>query len=635
MSMIFDGENIVQVKLGDITFNPVGRTIYEIDGERAKVSDINAEETLSFRLETKEASGIFLIEGGNEIKMCFKTDKSVNNIAFTMSFPLDAVFHYSVYANGLDGTNVGRFIDREIPVGTSEYFRLGYQLLLININRMWMRITTKSHDSYRGKRDVEISRLQRCFYLTFSWQPPSEVFISAFNSMDEAVADYKYWLEKEFKIKKMKDDPNLPEWLHNVKLVLFIDMMRSNMEIAHDYQDVINLVKELKEIGAPKDTLLYIPGWNGPYDSTYPIYRPCKELGGEKKFKEMIKAIHDNGFRVMIHTNPWGLDPYKPHFEKWKKYAIKDKKGRYVGWHINGFLPKHIKYASRRIKIPVPLGTNPAIFETVEIPDKFEARFTIGNVGNVGNEKVKVTINNRTQLTSAKLLKGQYTFPFPFFFKPGRNKVKIEILGDVNPDWSNSWYEINHCNQYPDTWTYPIVHVNMDAPEWIKNFVEEVGHVVKKYKIDAVHLDAMIYEDAISLLESLKKELPHTPFSCEHPTERGLGYWTFSQNAKQFFSDKEEFKISPLPHEIGKDYIYFYPHLCYAESFVPVGKVCNIDPPKPSSRKKEEIINSIRNARKYNYIPGLRLNYRQYGIDIDSKEIIREIANYERPSVFK
>ena len=68
-------------------------------------------------------------------------------------------------------------------------------------------------------------------------------------------------------------------------------MMRPNWMISHDYNDVINLTEELAEIGCPKDTLIYIPGWNGAYDSSYPAYQPCAELGGVRKFNEMIETV--------------------------------------------------------------------------------------------------------------------------------------------------------------------------------------------------------------------------------------------------------------------------------------------------------------------------------------------------------
>jgi len=63
------------------------------------------------------------------------------------------------------------------------------------------------------------------------------------------------------------------------------------------------------------------------------------------------------------------------------------------------------------------------------------------------------------------------------------------------------------------------------------------------------------------------------------------------------------------------------------DAFVPVGKIVAIFPPQLTPRPKEELWRIIRNARKLNYIPSLRLNYREYGIDEEAKKAIQEIAS--------
>jgi hypothetical protein len=102
----------------------------------------------------------------------------------------------------------------------------------------------------------------------------------------------------------MRDRPNLPSWVHDVSLVITLDMLHSHWEIANSYEDAARIAGELGKIGCPRGTLFYLPGWNGAYDSTYPTYRPHPELGGDKGFRGMMDAMHANGFRIMIHTNP-------------------------------------------------------------------------------------------------------------------------------------------------------------------------------------------------------------------------------------------------------------------------------------------------------------------------------------------
>jgi len=128
-----------------------------------------------------------------------------------------------------------------------------------------------------------------------------------------------------------------------------------------------------------------------------------------------------------------------------------------------------------------------------------------------------------------------------------------------------------------------------------------------------------------------------------------LGYWTFSQCAKQSLlayldvmrgtcqqgglADKsaiEELygwlnKPSPV-NDFVKDYIHIYAHLCAADAFVPIGKVCNTYPTRFSPRCPTELWRVQRDAHKLNYIPTLRLNYRKYGLDEETKKAIKEIS---------
>ena len=85
-------------------------------------------------------------------------------------------------------------------------------------------------------------------------------------------------------------------------------------------------------------------------------------------------------------------------------------------------------------------------------------------------------------------------------------------------------------------------------------------------------------------------------------------------------------KTSSVADFVG-DYIRIYPHLCAADAFVPVGKVCNTFPARLSPRDPRELWKVLRDAKRLNYIPGLRLNYRKYGLDPETEKAVKEIAS--------
>jgi len=636
---------------------PMKYTLYEVNGEVADISEAISKGELSLKLTTKAVSGRLTISSGKEIKIHFEPDKKdiTKNVSIVISFPLETEFHLP------EGYNLGRQIDDDMPVGEMYSTPLGYNFFLASSKGMWLRFATKQ--SRFRNANLQISRHPEVFIVTFTWNVTGDASIAVFPSMDEALSDFEAWLSKELRIRKRRDDPTLPGWVHNVKLVLIMDMMRSNWEIAHDYDDIANLAKELKKIGCPKDTLFYIPGWNGAYDSTYPAYQPHPELGGEGKFREMMENLHENGFRVMIHTNAWGLDPCHPNIDKYEKYVCRDDEGYCQGWQIGrriqawGIMApasRPLKFLTDKVPMQEAKGARFFTFETVYVPDTCEALFTVGNLG-VGDMRVKFTIDHRSMSTPPGWFKThiEYDFPFPFLLKPGANRVHIEVMGDIEPDWSESWYKIRYSfiplNAYI-SWTYPILLADMNNPEWIKIFVDEVATVVRKYNIDAVHVDATEYYHSKPILDALKERLPEIAMGGEGiGSLEDLGYWTFCQNARQSLlgyldvmrgtrqqgslpdtSEIEElYSWLDKPSQVCsfvKDYIYIYPHLCAADSFVPIGKVCNVFPTRFSPRCIKELWRVTRDARRLDYIPGLRLNYRKYGLDEETKKAIREIA---------
>jgi hypothetical protein len=78
--------------------------------------------------------------------------------------------------------------------------------------------------------------------------------------------------------------------------------------------------------------------------------------------------------------------------------------------------------------------------------------------------------------------------------------------------------------------------------------------------------------------------------------------------------------------DFASTYIKSYPHLCGANAFVPIGKVCNIFPARQVPLDGEELRGVLREAARLRYVPGLRVNYRQYGLDTQTALAIQEIA---------
>jgi hypothetical protein len=366
----------------------------------------------------------------------------------------------------------------------------------------------------------------------------------------------------------------------------------------------------------------------------------------------------------MVHTNPWGVDPSHPDIDRLLQYVVKDRDGKYAGFQTASHTKwgqmaprfRMLKFRTDQIAIDAPKGSAGKAFrfETGTVPDGCEALLTFGGIQGTG--RLAVTIGRRLLKTPPGWFEKntECTIEFPFLLKAGKNKVAIETEGEIN--LSEPWYRIHDCRIPPDpyaTWSYPILFADTHNPEWNKIFVENVAQAVEKYHIDAIHCDATEYEWNKPVYQALKERLPNLPvsgegfntFSClgyyalaqSHLIQTLTGYLdimrgTMHQGSIPDTSKMDELlawlnKESPVSYFVD-DYMRVYPHLCAANGFVPISKVCNHSESAMSPRDPDYQWKFIRDANRLHCIPGLRLNYRDCGLDKDTKKAIREIAGW-------
>jgi hypothetical protein len=629
-----------------------------MDGEEGAAYRLRGGETPSYTLAAGKASGTLSVAAGREVAFHLEQADNAKRAGLTLFFPANTAFHLAEYAN------VGRRLDSRMPVGESHRCRLSYNFFLAEVQGVWIRF--RADHSRLSSAEVEIVRHPEAFAATFTWTTDADFRLAVFPSMGEALDDFQRWMEERFGIGRLWDARrDLPEWIHAVRLVITADMLRSNWEVSHDYQDVLHLARALREAGCPEDTLIYIPGWHGAYDSTHPTYRPHPELGGEDRFREMVAGIHDCGYRVMIHTTGWGIDPYHPDIDRLATLALKDEDGDYRGWQLNQkWLPPRRSLRLHTGKVPLnpEKGSRSFAFETAVIPDRCETLITLGGI-RTSQARVRLTLDRRNVSSPPGWFEQhtEYEYPFPLLLQPGRNRIRVDVVGDGEQEWERAWYQFRYCfgptSPYA-SWTHPILMADTSNPEYIRIFTESVAAAVREYQIDAVHVDATWFNTpeyappSKELLFRLRGMLPGIPVCGEAVLEfEELGFFAFAQSATPSLlgarrgpgeqgslgiTEGVEALFSWLNEEsvvcdFAKDYCYRYPHLCAANAFVPVGKVCNTFSPRRMPPTSSELWRVLRDARRLGYIPGIRVNYRQYGLDEETREAIRELAGQSVP----
>lgn len=236
----------------------------------------------------------------------------------------------------------GIMIDKSLPIGKTWSISyptdLNAQFILAKNKKNWTRIATKYKPLHFSK--VSISRYQEGFGIIWELRPWSgyenyetpQLLVEEFGSDDEAIEEYKGWMERTFKLRKKEVNPDLPQWTNNTSLVIFLDMWGADGVIINSYQDVINLTKDLTRLNTPENTILFLAGWSWRWDARYPEYIPADALGGEGKFREMVRVAHQAKYKIMPNMNCLGLDCALPEFRTMWKYQITDRDGEKKGW---------------------------------------------------------------------------------------------------------------------------------------------------------------------------------------------------------------------------------------------------------------------------------------------------------------
>lgn len=445
-----------------------------------------------------------------------------------------------------------------------------------------------------GRPRVAVERTRDGFTLTFTSGTVDKPVIRPVPSVEAAVDSHHDWLAENYGLRSIDSEiesGELPAWASRIPLIVVFDMWLANNEAAHNYLHLRDFCRDMQKLGVPAGTVIYIPGWCGPYDGAYPHYEPVRELGGRGAFREAVEAAHQGGYAVMVHTLGWGADPYRPEFERYvpqakRNYADpKDPpppivhksqgklppdgstlpgadpqdplRGPYTGWPGGGeywrlaWAP--LRHAVGEVR-PSPGGW---CFETDEIPERCEALITVGGLSDVGQGVVKLTMAGRSLTSPAGWFAGHesYTFPFTFLLAPGANPVEINVYGargnaagtgeGGEPALQNAWLRIEEAYGHGtqpayglgddnaiSVWTQPAVGMDLNDPAWHEAFCEKLVPTVTEFGVDLVHIDATTLWrwDEKGMYGALRRRLPRlTAYGTEVGTVPGLRFFLLHQ----------------------------------------------------------------------------------------------------------
>jgi hypothetical protein len=573
--------------------------------------------------------------------------------------------------------NAGTRIDRDMPAGESyraglNFFGLlwlAYPLVLVDLGPDgWLEIAARAPleavGTDRGgggllehvtprRPSAAVRRTGDGFLLCFEWAAEDPLTVQYWPTMDAAVASHHAWLRQTYGLRSLAEQVaagDVPAWVLEIPIVFTFDLWRPHGEVAHTYTHLRDLARELKELGVPPGALFYLPGWCAPYDRGYPDYVPAPELGGRAGFREAIDALHDGGYRAMVHTLAWGADPYRPGFDRLAHLAVRAQPhhprdrlcGPYVGWP-GGAPARPLDFRTGREPLrnvrPAAGGWS---FETVPLPQTCQAVLTLGGLPWVGDGIIRLTLNGRTLVTLPQWFRhhDRYRFPFPFLFRQGVNVVQVECFGcpanaggeeGTLPDLHGGWYAVADAVQFTGAWTAPIVGMDVDSPQWHDAYLAQLAPTVEEFGIDAVHVDASLLWrwDEAGFFAAVRRRLPRIVFSTEVVTAAGMRFFTLGQGGQIAGEEPQAAwasKPSDLPWRLTGKYMRLYQHLCAPRGFVPAGSSCNIRPVARALPEGEagRLWAQLERGRERHVLYNLRVNYRDYGLDDGTRRFLLE-----------
>jgi hypothetical protein len=572
--------------------------------------------------------------------------------------------------------NTGVRLDRDMPAGETyqagmRYFGvpwMAYPFALVDLGPDgWLEVAARGPLELRGqdrgggglfehltplRPSASVERIADGFVLRFDWEATDPLEVRRWGSMEEAAANHRAWLERTFDARPLAEQVERgqrPAWVLDVPVVFTFDLWRPHGEVAHTYTHLRDFVRDLQALGVPPGALFYLPGWCGPYDLGYPDYEPVQELGGRAGFKQAIDALHDAGYRAMVHTLAWGADPYRASFDRIEHLAVRAEPhhpknriaGPYVGWPAGPERPYEIS-AQRHTPANVQPDGFGWTFDTEAFDQPFEAMLTLGGLDWVGDGVVCVTVNHRSLWSPAGAFRSgdSYRFPLRLLFRHGVNQVGLQFYGAPRnvgggggsaPDLSGVWYSFDDAAQFGGVWTAPIVGMKTDEPAWHQAFAEKLAPAVEEFGIDAVHVDAsLIWRwDEAGFFPALQRRLPKTVFGSESCTSAGMRFFTFSQNGLVSTNDRRgewASKPSDVSWLVTREYMRVYQHLCSPRGFVPVGTSCNISrvPDSLPEGEAERLRATLLRSRELHLLYNLRVNYRDYGLDDGTRAFLLE-----------
>ncbi|MBI5830934.1 MAG: hypothetical protein HZB16_01310 [Armatimonadetes bacterium] len=231
-----------------------------------------------------------------------------------------------------------------VPEGWSSIEPLATQCVIVENGETFVNLTYREPDYVPGHLEISSERSRVHLRWQFGGSQVPCFHCLSFSSWDDLINEHRAWLTSVAKVKPL--EKVAPPWLVDCPLLIYVDIETvANDGLLHSFDDVTALAEKLGEIGAPKDSLVYLTTWSDGGQRRYPTYEPSQKAGGLDPLRRAADALHERGFRLMLHSNVWGCSPIHPDYTRMIAYRVHNRAGHPLSWrefHANNYVSEHV-----------------------------------------------------------------------------------------------------------------------------------------------------------------------------------------------------------------------------------------------------------------------------------------------------
>ncbi len=639
---------------------------FKLAGTPAEVTGIVvANSTLTVVLRGDGVEGKWHLRPGHEaITSVVEVEGATSDVGVEVWLPLpnSAVIHH------LTGQNWSARIDASCPLGAAAGVALGntrstHQLAAVEAEDFaitviglsdYTRCLPGTHaaiwstGAYRDKQGV---------WLGIECVNGVPLELSAQRDLTAVIDRYCDSLQQRLGVLPRAQDASVPAWLDEIKVLVSLDLWRETGEIAHTFDHVVALCRDLDDLGVPGGVVVSLQGFQGPYGSRYPVFDPAPELGGSAGLRAVAEAVHAGGHRLMAHGNVWAMDPYVEGFAALEHLALPYDRpyerlpggqvGPYDGWP-GAFPVIPTGYDSGFVALqPQVQSATQVTFETLPLPDEMEAFLTIAGVQDCSAGVVRAVVNGReVQSSPGAFIHGDRArFRFRFRFAPETNVVQLTFAegipdqGDPDqgiPDLSRATYRLNGAIKGGRVWNHPLVRADITHPGWIAVTRDNLGRVAKEYGIDILYVDdlELTRPDERAVFDALRKDLPGVVFAGAASAEPGYDVFRLTNTTGTGLPPRNaSYGVSDFARRVHERFTrLMYPGHYFVPLQPPVvaedgsqdgdAAEAPADPVAAEHSIPEHVERVVAEGPRWGLFPAVCLNYRDYGLDERAKQVI-------------